>query len=270
MRNLNKHLLQLDRSGQMNYPTHAEAQRLWVDFRRSQGIVSDCKVPLLSAPDSNAKLKKGSVPIYGLSLAPATVSGEYNTCSWSTALCRKGCLNTAGKGELDRVQRGRKLKTLFLGQHPGAFLTLLDAEITKAEQKHKDLRVRLNVLSDLEWERFASWIFSRKYTTKFYDYTKSEQRALLVGTTLWPQNYRLVFSASERVSDAEVKELLQNHVSVSMVFDRVPEQYMGIPVVCGDDHDDRWAEPHGSLIGLKGKGRMRQTETYIPFIRKAL
>jgi hypothetical protein len=213
---------------------------------------------------SNAKFAHSAAQHYGLSLAAADSSGDWNTCTWSTPLCRKGCLTYAGKGPLPKVQRGRILRTQFLAYDPDAFLSLLWYEVRCILARVENPRIRLNVFSDLEWERFAPFLMEG---TKgiFYDYTKSEGKALdYVGS----ESYRVVFSASERTGPLVIKSLLEEQVSVNVVFDKVPAMYSGIPVVDIDGDDDAWRLPPGTLMGVKAKGLMRKSEAFIPFVRR--
>ena len=220
---------------------------------------------LLTRPDDNVKLHKSAIPTYGLSLAPARVSG-LNTCPWSTPLCRKGCLNTAGKGELDRVQRGRRIKTLFLAAHPAECLTILVAELHAAVRKHGNVLMRMNVLSDLDWPMICPTLFDIP-GVDFYDYTKSIARMDRYIDGQLPANYRLVFSASEHSPDYLLSDVLDRGGNVAMVFDKVvPTGLYGLtyelsaPVINGDESDDRFHDRDGVIVGLKAKGKMRNPD----------
>ena len=46
-----------------------------------------------------------------------------------------------------------------------------------------------------------------------------------------------------------------------MVFDRRPEQWYGWPVINGDEHDLRFLDPEGVIVGLTAKGRAKQDKT---------
>lgn len=239
-------------------PTRTEARAVWVAWREARGVWASPNLPLLTAPDHNVKLAKSSVPTYGLSLAPADESG-FEVCPNRTPLCTRGCLATAGKGTLDKVRRGRVLKAQFLADHPREFLVMLTDELTRAAVRHDGILCRLNVLSDLPWERIAPSLFTIA-GVRFYDYTKSRKRAAL-------QPYHLTYSASERTSDAAICDLLDAGVSVAAVFPKVPATWHGRDVVNGDETDDRTIDAPGSLIALKAKGRMRDHKQYAGFVR---
>ena len=65
----------------------------------------------------NAKIVKGEKLGYttkGIHLAPAQLSG-FEVCRWRSKGCTASCLNTAGRGRMDSIQKSRIAKTkLFL------------------------------------------------------------------------------------------------------------------------------------------------------------
>lgn len=239
------------------------ARQSWAEHRKANGFTT--VTPLLSPPDGNHKFEISKAFHYGVSLAAADSSGTHNTCTWSTPLCRKGCLTFSGHGPMARVQQARILRTDWLAEDPDSFVTLLHFEAQKAIGKHgKSARIRLNVFSDLEWDRFAPFLFTT--TGVFYDYTKGMERAVAeIGNPL----YRVVFSASERTKDAEILSLLDMGACVNVVFSNVPTEYLGRPVKNIDSDDDCWQHRPGTLLGVKAKGLMRDFETFVPFIRMA-
>ena len=254
--------------GPFDYIDHDDAKWRWRTFRKFKGL-SDVAVPLLTAPDGNAKMdktQKFGVYIYGLALAASDLSG-LNVCRYATPLCRKGCLQYAGHNNMEHAQAAQRVKTLFLQADPRAFITLLVHEIAKAQAKHDlTLRIRLNVLSDIPWEQVHPELFERFPTVAFYDYTKWPH-----GSRVVPSNYNLTYSASERMSDKQVYLLTEAGEKVAVVFATtrthdLPTSYKGMTVVDGDAHDDRWLNPQGTIIGLRAKGPMRDG-TYDGFVR---
>jgi hypothetical protein len=252
------------------------ARELWAEFREAHGAKRKA-TPLLTAPEANYKFAKTPVPVYGLSLAPDKSSELFQVCPFSTPECRKGCVAYAGQGEAPNVQEGRTRKTEFLAAHPEAFLALLDDEIGRAAIKHgkkgEHIGVRLNAFSDLEWERFAPWLFYNHPDVQFYDYTKHP-----FGTREdLPNNYHLTWSVSERTSEDEVARILNAGHNVAMIL-RVPKDHempefyfvrsdsgddVLARVVDGDASDARYVDvsmgsEKGVVIGLRPKGRMRK------------
>jgi hypothetical protein len=265
-RNLNTHLKRQARM--MKLRDVRVGKSIWASWRLSRGAWAGQYVPLLTYPNNNAKITKNKILTYSLALAPSNLSG-WNTCPWSTPLCRKGCLNTAGRGLYPKVQRGRILKTQFLAEHPDVFIALLEYEIRLAVKRHGRILVRLNVLSDLEWELIAPQLFDIE-GVEYYDYTKSKRRAIRAAfDSSFPSNYRLTYSLSERDNDDDILFMHSLGVKMAMVFDGpVPSHYLGIPVRNGDESDDRFNDDATCIVGLRAKGRMRRfASEYVGFTR---
>lgn len=239
----------------------------FLSIRISHGFKS---IPrLLTDGSENIKLSKSEIKTYGLSLAPARVSRVANMCPKSTKGCRDLCINTSGSGLYPKVQLARISKTDFMVKHPESFLTLLRWELFNASQKD-EIAVRLNVYSDIPWEDAAGWIFEEFESASFYDYTKDKDR--LRGEL--PSNYHLTFSASERDSDADIRDLLASGVNVAVVSDliegKAPNLWYDHDVIDGDITDYRPSDPEGVVVFLKPKGKAR-SKTSAPrgkFVRK--
>lgn len=210
---------------------------------------------VLTPPGSNAKLARGSVPIYGLSLAPADASG-FEVCPWRTADCTRACLGiTSGRSRFGNVQRARIAKTRRMVARPYAFMRWMLAELAAAQRKHGGaFALRLNVLSDLEWRSLAPFLFT--FGRWHYDYTKSAARALRAARE--GGTYRLVLSHSG-YNVADCRAVLAAGGTVATVF-RVPkgaplpETWEGAPVIDGDRTDARWRDARGVVVGLRAKG----------------
>lgn len=255
MRNLTRELEDLGPIGPMQLHRAREtARRFYVDTHGYRSVP-----PLLSPPASNVKMAKSATPTYGLSLAPADMAGDLNLCTWSTPLCRAACvLVTAGKGTLPSVQAARVLKSRFLAEHPRAFVTILRAELERAVRKHGRIVARLNVASDLRWERIAPFLLDTPGVA-FYDYTKAP-----VGQRDEHPNYRLTYSVSEREhSTRNAVEAMQSLANAAVVFERtpagLPATWHGFKVIDGDLSDDRTQDPRGTVVGLLAKGAARRT-----------
>jgi len=106
----------------------------------------------------------------------------------------------------------------------------------------KSIAVRLNTTSDLDWTELTNSLPN----VQFYDYTK-------VWTRKSTANYNLTFSVAEHNTQEQIEEKLNNNESVAIVFHKLPETYMGFPVVDGDVDDDRYNDVKGTIIGLKYK-----------------
>jgi hypothetical protein len=239
----------------------ADARQVMADHRQAFGL-SGVAVPLLTDPSGNVKTAKTKErKAYILHLSPANVGGVGNVCKYSTKGCRAACLNTAGKGAFDYVQRARIWRTQFLNDNPVEFLFIISQEIQAAVKKHggeEKIAVRLNGTSDLRWELIAPWLMDRFPGVQFYDYTKwpTAKREIL------PANYHLTYSVSER--DAKQGDTWVDDLRVAVVVVDVPksqdfpERYRGLTVVDGDKTDARWLDEAGSVVLLRPKGRARK------------
>lgn len=231
----------------------SEARKTWGSFRADHGWAGQ-PTPLLTSPSGNAKLEKGGQ--WGLSLAPHRISG-YNTCPYSTPGCRAVCLHESGRAiYFPKILRGRVTKTKFLFEHTVEFATLLDHEVRKIP---KGSGLRLNVFSDLPWERIYPEVFT--YGLHVYDYTKWPP-----GKRDIPAGYDITYSASERWTDQDIVDAIAEERAVSVVVrlargKPVPDKYLGIPVIDGDKQDARYADVPGSLVMLRAKGKAVNDET---------
>lgn len=242
------------------------AKAAWASFRRANGY-GDGAAKLLTPPEGNLKLHKTGYSdsklstVYGLTLAPADASGV-DSCVWRSPQCTAACvLVTAGHSTMPSVRKARIVKTRFLAEHPDHFVVLLADELRKAVRKHGVLACRLNVASDLRWERIAPQLFELDGIV-FYDYTKApaSQRDDLGG------KYHLTFSVSEkRASDGEALRWLADGGNAAVVFDTnkgeaLPATWHGYPVIDGDITDARHEDLPSAVVGLRAKGSVRGAE----------
>lgn len=221
---------------------------------------------LLTPSHANTKMSKGSglhdrYLSYILHLAPANVSG-HNVCPMASDGCKSACLNTAGRGVFNSVQTARINKTKRLFQDRSAFLDDLFKDLMavsrKAKREHKIAVVRLNGTSDLNWN---TMIYSNGMTLielfsniQFYDYTKVWVRF----NKPMPKNYHLTFSRSECNQDKAL-ELLSRGINVAVVFKgTLPETWGGFKVLNGDEHDFRFLDKSGYVVGLTAKGKAKK------------
>jgi hypothetical protein len=218
----------------------------------------------------NSKTRKGEkkgFTTYGIHLAPASLSG-FNVCDSSSAGCRWACLNTAGRGAMNSVQKARIKKTLFFFKDKQKFLAELWAEVAKsiksASRKGMTPCFRLNLTSDLPWEKIkfnGQNVFDAFPLVTFYDYTKSVERMTAFVNGEMPSNYHLTFSRSE-TNGAIALAILRSGGNVAMVFRKsLPSSYMGFEVVDGDETDLRFLDGKGKIVGLKEKGLAKKDET---------
>ena len=219
---------------------------------------------------ANAKIRKGEkigFKTFGIHLAPASLSG-FNVCKDASLGCIYSCLNTAGMGAFSNVQLARIEKTRLFFKDKALFMSQLVKEITaaikSAQKKNLVASFRLNLTSDLPWEKIkinGKSIFVTFPSVQFYDYTKSPERmtAFLAGEM--PKNYHLTFSRSE-TNGAIAESILKSGGNVAMVFRKsLPSQYLGAEVVNGDETDLRFLDGAGKIVGLVEKGKAKKDES---------
>lgn len=222
---------------------------------------------------ANPKIQKGTKLGYLsfiLHLAPADLSGK-EVCPKRTAGCTAACLNTAGRGGMfkkgentNMIQKARIRKTQYFFADRAGFLADLEADIRKAiryaERQGLTPVFRLNGTSDLSWEKYG--IIEKFPQVQFYDYTKVFGRKVQ-----HLPNYHLTFSAADG-NDADVQKAVAAGMNVTVVFDKLPETYMGKPVFDADDTDLRFLDPKGVVLGLKAKGRAKKDTS--GFVRRTI
>lgn len=199
---------------------------------------------------------------YILHLAPANLSG-YQVCPMATAGCKSACLNTAGRGGIFKkgdttniIQQARIRKTKLFFEQREFFMTTLHNEIEKAivyaEKKGLIPVFRLNGTSDIAWEKIRVKgyrnIFNAFPDIQFYDYSKILGRKL-------PFNYHLTFSKAES-NYGNVMQAIKQGLNIAVVFSSkiLPETYLGLKVVNGDESDLRFLDNPNSIVGLYAKG----------------
>ena len=185
----------------------------------------------------------------------------HNLCAMAEkAQCHVGCLNTAGRGQMSSVQRGRERKTmLYLSDKIGFFDSLVnDLTTFSRRQRNNGIQpcVRLNGTSDIQFEKTG--IMEQFPEIQFYDYTKIVKRAY----TELPSNYHLTLSYSEAdmdYADKVYQAVIDTGINMAVVFrDKLPKTFRGLRVVDGDTDDLRFLDPQGVVVGLKAKGSAKQ------------
>tara|TARA_R100001530_G_scaffold132603_1_gene105180 strand:- start:450 stop:1160 length:711 start_codon:yes stop_codon:yes gene_type:complete len=224
-------------------------------------------VKLLSR-DSNTKLIKTAkgeeypVVLAGLSMMPTV-----ELCPMSKAAeCFDDCLKSSGLAQVySSVNEARQRKTDYYLSDQDGFLSDLRRELgnlSKYAKKHgKQAIVRLNVLSDVEWEKHG--IPQEFPEIKFYDYTKRARRLVKP----MPENYGLMFSFSKsKKYRKQVEIALTTDTPITVVFrGGLPETYMGREVIDGDISDLDNLKAKGKIVGLRVKGNEAK-QSKSPFI----
>lgn len=201
-----------------------------------------------------------------LNLQPAYKHNGVNTCPASTKGCRATCLQFVGRNGFDSAKIARVRRTHLLIDNEMEFLTLLAADIftlvRKAKREGLEPSVRLNGLSDIDWENrklAGKTIFEMFPHVQFIDYTKRLDRLEACKSI---KNYHLTYSVNENTPPGMVSEYFANGYNVAMVFDTpkgkdLPRTVMIDAqmrhVIDGDESDLRHLDKRGSVVGLRYK-----------------
>jgi hypothetical protein len=192
-------------------------------------------------------------------LSPANQSGVINVCPSASLGCMAMCLNTAGRGQMDMVQKVRLARTLFLKDNPTEFSARLRGEVSKliASAKRANMipAIRINGTSDLP--KLVAPLAEEFKDVQFYDYTKLPKPYKRTRS-----NYDITFSRSE-TNEKDCLDALANGINVAVVFstkknEKLPDSYLGYEVISGDEHDLRFLDKKGVIVGLTAKGKAKR------------
>ena len=217
----------------------------------------------LIACGNNAKTVKGDGSEYLTAIMymmPWKHAGV-NVCPMAEeAACIDGCLNTAGRGQMNSVQEARARKTEWFAKDREGFMLQLVDDIRRfvayCDKRGIQPCVRLNGTSDIRWELIkvdGQNVMQMFPTVQFYDYTKIANRKGV------PSNYHLTwsYSAAKPKYAAMVGQAMLNGMNVAVVFrtkDSIPSEWSGLPTVDGDKDDLRFLDPKGVAVALYAKG----------------
>lgn len=226
---------------------------------------------LLMTGDASAKLRKGETSIYGMSMPQyklwinrttglGTQVKPANLADWFYCgnVCphADGCVNTciAATGHYGMGQSFARawVRVLWTSNRP-LFLELLTMELTKINAKARkvegNVAVRLNVTSDVEWERYID--MAQFESIQFYDYTKSPTRPNIA------TNYDITFSVTRRMSVADIRAAALSGKRLAVVVptknDATATTFAGLPAVNGDISDERFLDLPGTVVLLRVK-----------------
>ena len=211
----------------------------------------------LLAVDTNAKTVKGQKVGYMTGILYMIPNDTICPAS-KIAGCREGCLVSAGRGVMSPVKAGRAKKTAFYHDDKNAFYAKLrkecEALVKRAEKKGMIPAIRLNGTSDIDHTDFIASLPD----IQFYDYTK---RIDIVRKAKAIPNYHITFSYSSKDRYAKyVKEAVELGANLAVIFRKkeLPEFFMGLPVVNGDETDLRFLDKGHVVVGLYAKGKMKK------------
>ena len=216
--------------------------------------------PLLGSNTKVEKAKGLGIRTAGLALAPANESvpfGGRDLCPGASAGCIAACLRHAGCNVLPYNSLLRIAKTLGYLFDRTIFEELLFSELERhIRNSLKAGQVpafRSQVLHD--HPSFGAKVARKFPTLRVYDYTALVEYLVRQGDAgVDVPNYHLTVSRKEN-NELQCIEALSRGVNVAVVFDGpLPATWHGFPVLDGDEHDARFLDPAGHVVGLKLKG----------------
>ena len=250
-----------------------KARAVFDSFAQSRGLK---KAPALF--NENGKTRKSTgegVHTIGLTLAPHTAHGlsNFDVCPRASSECRANCLGTEAGGNrqfADAALSSKIIKTHFIAAHPEHAARIMHHEIgqhvRQAEKAGYIPGVRMNVTSDIAWEKFGKKLMTDHPTAQFYDYTKMPNRVLRQNSEDHPRNYHLSLSHtgtghSESNDKDVIKTLNAGHV-VAMVYQKGKTKATHVEDVktgkrwkiANGDEDDNTFNRHEQLGAKAGEG----------------
>ena len=207
----------------------------------------------------NPKVRKSGIADV-VRMATLTMHPDDIVCAGSKAAgCMADCLKESGLGGVyPSINQARQARTDYWHNEQERFLAQLSRELENfsrlcAKQRVQGV-VRLNVMSDINWEDYD--VPQSFPELQFYDYTKKARR---FHGQRQPDNYRLMFSYSgAKHYQSQVQSFLKSYSDAPMavVFrnKNFPSTFMGRPVINGDDSDWVNVNHRGVVVGLVAKG----------------
>jgi hypothetical protein len=206
---------------------------------------------------SSAKLSKSQTKDWLNAVLYLEPSVDYKTmCRASTDGCRGSCLTNSGMMRMTAQTNARHERTTMYLNERDAFMLQLEKEIDgllrKATKEGKHLALRLNGTSDVDWTD----TYAKYPEIQFYEYTKRPD--LILKAKKHP-NVHMTFSRTESTKVSTMERMIAAGANVAVVFDdkkTMPTEYLGMPVLDGDDHDRRFEDGVGKIVGLTLKGTL--------------
>ena len=177
------------------------------------------------------------------------------------ANCFESCLLTAGRGQMNSVQKGRLRKTEWFIKDRAGFMEQVFKDLigfsNYCDKRELKPAIRLNGTSDIRFENIPihnKTLMEHFPNIQFYDYTKIANRRNI------PDNYHLTFSYSEAnpIYQKQVNIALEKKMNIAVVFrhkENMPKKFLGLKVINGDKNDLRFLDPKNCVVGLYAKGK---------------
>ena len=235
-------------------PIHASKGDVGFRHRSAFSLLTAC----------NGKTPKGEKVGYftaTLYLMPHTSGGGATLCPQSTPTCRAMCLSGSGLSGLPKAMGAKQRRTDLFNNDRPEFLRILAQDVMRlidlAEDEGLKPALRLNATSDILWERIVPWWSDLAPLCQRYDYTKHHLHHRRTDP-----GYHLTYSIGGREDYERAIGYLRAGHSVAVVVPEevkasAPDEFMGFPVIDGDETDLRFLDPPGSIVLLKPKGHIR-------------
>ena len=191
-------------------------------------------------------------------------AGGLDVCPNKSRACFTFCLDNAGRGRFDHVKLARLVKTKRYRLDPAKFTREVSQELARkvkwwsSNRPAWQLVLRADGTSDIGIGRR---IGQDHPSVQFMDYTKHLQVLRRDRKIPYGPNYHLTFSWSGE-NEQECREALDLGYNVAVPFlpntrsgAWHPPEFMGYPVISGENDDLRFLDPSPSIVALRPKGR---------------
>ena len=191
-------------------------------------------------------------------------AGGLDVCPNKSRACFTFCLDNAGRGRFDHVKLARLVKTKQYRLDPAKFTREVSQELARkvkwwsSNRPAWQLVLRADGTSDIGIGRR---ICQDHPSVQFMDYTKHLQVLRRDRKIPYGPNYHLTFSWSGE-NERECREALDLGYNVAAPFVPNtksgawdPPEFMGNPVISGENDDLRFLDPAPAIVALRPKGR---------------
>ena len=208
--------------------------------------------------------------VLGVGVADIDAALELTLCPRSTEACRQACSPaTSLNSQFPDADKTRLVREVFMLFRPELAFALTWDGLRKLRSKHgTKCRWRVNIADDVRWELLAPGLMRIVPAYSYTKFSPAERKG--------SDGFSVVYSATERHSDADIADMVGAGHRVAVVLDvprlKVPATWQGMDVVNGDKTDDLFEHPVGTVVGLSAKGVSKEVKAEMRksgFARKA-
>lgn len=184
--------------------------------------------------------------------------GIKNMCAFASKGCSSMCFGGVKRQAMDSVWEAKKNRSLLLQNDKDLYLQFYVDQVIKLKNKsireNKKLVLRLNGTSDKDFVKMG--LYNIFPDIQFCEYTKNPILVKKYLNDELPSNLHLTLSRSEINHKFCIECLESGLINVAIPFagDK-PKEWMGFPVIDGDEHDLRYLDPSdlGYVVALEFK-----------------